>query len=48
MGYYMGYKIVQSYYNNAKDKRQAIKDILEIKDVRKFYEASKYGETFGN
>jgi len=48
MGYYMGYKIVQSYYNNAKDKRQAIKDILEIKDVRKFYEASKYGEKLGN
>lgn len=46
MGYYIGYKIVQSYYNNARDKRQAIKDILEIKDVRKFYEASKYGEKF--
>ncbi|MDQ4121572.1 MAG: DUF2268 domain-containing putative Zn-dependent protease [Acidobacteriota bacterium] len=48
MGYYMGYKIVQSYYNNARDKRQAIRDILEIKDVRKFYETSKYGEKFGN
>lgn len=44
MGYYMGYKIVQSYYNHAKDKRQAIKDILEIKDLPKFYEASNYGK----
>jgi uncharacterized protein YjaZ len=46
LGYYMGYKIVQSYYQNARDKQQAIKDILEIKDVTKFYEASKYGEKF--
>lgn len=46
MGYYVGYKIVQSYYNNTKDKKQAIKDILAIKDVTKFYEASKYADKF--
>ena len=46
MGYYVGYKIVQSYYNNTKDKRQAVKDILEIKDLNIFFEASKYGSKF--
>ncbi|HNL08794.1 MAG TPA: hypothetical protein PKH93_14545, partial [Chitinophagales bacterium] len=30
LGYYMGYKICQSYYQNAKNKRQAIKNIIEL------------------
>ncbi len=46
LGYYVGYKIVESYYNKAKDKKQAIKDILEIKDFNVFLTASGYDEKF--
>lgn len=47
LGYYMGYKIAESYYKNAADKKQAVKDILEIKDFGAFLKASKYEEKFG-
>ena len=40
LGYYVGYLITRAYYQNAKDKRQAIHDILNIQDARAFYEAS--------
>lgn len=30
LGYFMGYKICKSYYDNAANKKQAIKDIIEI------------------
>jgi hypothetical protein len=30
LGYYMGYAIVQKHYENAADKKQAIKDIIEL------------------
>ena len=40
LGYYVGYLITRSYYDNAKDKRQAVHDILNIQDARAFYEAS--------
>jgi hypothetical protein len=46
LGYYMGYKIAESYYKNAKDKKQAVKDILEIKDFAKFLADSRYEEKF--
>lgn len=40
LGYYMGYLITQAYYNQAKDKKQAVYDILNIQDARAFYDAS--------
>ena len=40
LGYYVGYLITLSYYRNAKDKRRAVHDILNIQDARAFYEAS--------
>ena len=40
LGYYVGYLITRAYYDNAKDKRQAVHDILNIQDARAFYEAS--------
>jgi hypothetical protein len=46
LGYYVGYKIAESYYNKTKDKKQAIKDILEIKDFNAFLKASGYDEKF--
>ncbi|MGH9769206.1 MAG: DUF2268 domain-containing putative Zn-dependent protease, partial [Blastocatellia bacterium] len=47
LGYYMGYRIAESYYNQAKDKKQAIKDILSIKDFEQFLQASGYQSKFG-
>jgi hypothetical protein len=46
LGYWMGYKIAESHYKNAKDKKQAVKDMLEIKDFAKFLAASRYEEKF--
>ncbi|HYY95763.1 MAG TPA: DUF2268 domain-containing putative Zn-dependent protease [Pyrinomonadaceae bacterium] len=47
LGYYVGYKICEAYYRAAKDKRQAVKDILEIKDFNRFLEDSGYESKFG-
>ena len=47
LGYYMGYKICEAYYNKTADKKQAVKDILTIKDFKKFLEQSGYGENKG-
>lgn len=43
LGYWMGYKICKAYYDQAGDKKQAISDILNIKEARQFLEASGYG-----
>ena len=40
LGYYVGYLITHAYYKNAKNKKQAVYDILNIQDARAFYEAS--------
>jgi hypothetical protein len=42
LGYYLGYKIAESYYKNAKDKKQAIIDIIEMKDPLSFLVKSGY------
>jgi hypothetical protein len=42
----MGYQITKSYYENAKDKKKAIKDILTIRDEKKFLKDSRYPEKF--
>jgi hypothetical protein len=36
LGYWVGYRIVRSYYEHASDKRQALRDILEMKNPRAF------------
>lgn len=46
LGYYMGYKICQSYYKHAPDKRQAVRALLEIKDFPSFFQQSGYREKF--
>jgi hypothetical protein len=46
LGYWMGYQITKSYYENAKDKKKAIKDILTIRDEKKFLKDSRYPEKF--
>lgn len=42
LGYWMGYKIVEAYYNKMGDKKQAIQDIINIEDASAFLEASGY------
>jgi Predicted Zn-dependent protease (DUF2268) len=46
LGYYMGYKIAQSYYAKAVDKKQAIIDIIEMKNPLQFLEKSGYDKKF--
>lgn len=48
LGYYMGYKICWSYYKTARDKRQAVSDILNVKDIPAFFEKSRYREKVAN
>jgi hypothetical protein len=47
LGYFMGYTICKSYYNNSIDKKQAIKEIIELNfknedDIERFLSNSKY------
>ena len=42
LGYWIGYQITEAFYNQAQDKKQAIRDILHISDVAAFLEASGY------
>ncbi len=36
LGYWVGYRIVKSYYEHAADKRRALRDILDMKDPKAF------------
>jgi uncharacterized protein YjaZ len=42
LGYWMGYKISAQYFRNSTDKHQAIKDMLDIKDFKKYLRESGY------
>jgi hypothetical protein len=42
LGYYMGYRIADAYYRRTKNKRQAVRDILNIKDIAQFLTSSGY------
>lgn len=42
LGYWIGYEICKSYYENKKDKQQAIYDMLHVRDYRKFLDDSKW------
>ncbi|WP_324676258.1 TPR end-of-group domain-containing protein [Hymenobacter sp. GOD-10R] len=44
LGYYMGYKICQAYYEELPDKKQAIYDMLNIEDYPAFLAKSRYEE----
>ena len=41
MGYYMGYMICKSYFENSSDKKEAIKELIEIKEPKLIYQQSK-------
>lgn len=42
MGYWMGYQIVEAYFNKQKDKKQAVHDILNITNPIVFLKESGY------
>lgn len=42
LGYWVGYRIVKSYYTHAKDKRAAIREIIEMRDPKEFLAKSKW------
>ncbi|NIM90659.1 MAG: hypothetical protein GTO17_06885 [Candidatus Aminicenantes bacterium] len=46
LGYIMGAMIVESYYENADDKKKAIDEILSITDYKGFLKKSRYAEKF--
>jgi len=46
LGYWMGYKISEAHYKNAADKKQAVRDILIVKDCQQLLKASRYAEKF--
>ncbi len=48
LGYIMGALIVESYYENAEDKKKAIDEILKVTDYKEFLERSRYAEKFSN
>ena len=48
LGYWMGYQITAHYYAKAKDKKQAIYDILNIKDYTNFLKKSGYLDKYFN
>lgn len=46
LGYYIGFKIIQSYYLNSKNKKEAINQILNVNNFKSFLKMSKYEEKF--
>jgi hypothetical protein len=48
LGYYVGYKICQAYYDKANDKKKAVREMLEIRDFEQFLKDSGYGVSFAS
>jgi uncharacterized protein YjaZ len=46
LGYYMGYKICQSFYEISRDKAAALKIMIAMKDPKGLIEESGYGQRF--
>lgn len=46
LGYRMGYKIAESYYENASDKQQAVQEMIEMDNPLLFLDKSKYDLKF--
>ena len=46
LGYFIGARICEAYYDQADDKEQAIRDLLFVTDAKAILEASGYAERF--
>jgi hypothetical protein len=42
LGYWVGYRIVKSYYQHAPDKRAALRDIIQVRDAKAFLARSRW------
>jgi hypothetical protein len=42
LGYFIGYRIAEAYYNRAANKRTAVRDIIEVRDADQFLAQSGY------
>lgn len=42
LGYFIGYRIAEAYYNRMADKRAAVRDIIEIRNADQFVTQSGY------
>jgi hypothetical protein len=40
LGYWVGYRIVKTYYQHARDKRRAFREVLEVSDPKLFVQKS--------
>jgi hypothetical protein len=40
LGYWMGFKISEAYYNHAADKKQAVRDLMMVLDCKGFLRQS--------
>lgn len=47
LGYWVGYRIVKSYYEHASDKRAAVRDIIEMRDPKAFLAKSGWRPGIG-
>lgn len=47
LGYWVGYRIVKSYYQHAADKRRAIRDIIGMTDPKEFLASSGWHPGIG-
>ena len=36
LGYWVGYRVAKSYYQRATDKKQALREIIEMTDAKAF------------
>lgn len=46
LGYYMGYKICQSYYQAATDRKEAFRKLVKMDEPGEILKNSRYGERF--
>ncbi|MEK6476908.1 DUF2268 domain-containing putative Zn-dependent protease [Catalinimonas sp. 4WD22] len=46
LAYWMGYKIVESYYNQQENKDQAVRELINTTDYESIYRKSRYSEKF--
>jgi hypothetical protein len=46
LGYWIGFKISETYYNNAAGKKQALRDMMIVTDCKRFLQNSRYADKF--
>lgn len=46
LGYYVGYKVSQAYFQSARDKAAAFRRLVQMEDPRAILDESRYGDRF--